>query len=73
MDMYVCVYTLLYIYTWFIYNNSLCAKHWTKCPTSQQSGFYYHHPHFPSQKTGVQRDRSSVHHHSAKIMVSTAA
>ena len=50
------VYIELYIYICFIHNNLPCAKHWTKCPTTQPSRYYYH-PHFPCKKTEMQKEK----------------
>lgn len=54
---HICIYSRVCIYICLIYNNLQCAKHWTKCLTTQQSGFYYYHPYFLYKKTEVQRNK----------------
>lgn len=49
-----CIYSCKCIYLSFKHSNLPCATHWTKCLSTQQSGCYHHHPHFPRKKTEVQ-------------------
>ena len=49
------IYRYVCLYIWFIHNNLLSAKHWTKCLSTQQSRCYCHHPYFPYKKTEGQR------------------
>lgn len=40
-NMWAYVYVAVRVFICFIYNNLLCAKHWTKCFTTQWSSFYF--------------------------------